>query len=312
MKRFKLATLVLSGAIGLSACDTESPLAAGAAPDEAPSLQLSTSTDFASHTVVLGYAETITDPLSGEAGRVTWFRQDLGNGQLAHDFAYGDPRRMGFNGGKPGVTYGVNTGFPSADANLTDQVGWLYKSIRSWDAQTCSNMGLTENAVPAGHVGVVDNYFRTGRLVANWKADMTQVGFLGEGAMFPKGTSTLGVTYTLFWVDGNGNYTDIDGNGKIDIAFREIYYNDQYEWADNGLEGRQADGKRYFDFPAVAIHEVGHGFSAAHFGSIGIKDGYLFAKPKAIMNAIYGGIQRELTGRDVGSHCSNWAQWPTN
>lgn len=307
----KHSPLWLLGLVALGACADQTPvtspeLGSGDAP------LFSTSADYAAHTAVLGYAETITDPLSGEAGRVIWFRQDLGNGQLSHDFVYGDPRRAAFNGGAPGVTYGVNEGFQSADANLQDQLGWLHQSVAIWDAQTCSDLTLSENAIPSGQVGVVDNFFRTGQIVPNWRADLTQVGFLGVGAMFPPGTSVLGVTYTLFWQDGNGNLTDIDGNGKFDVAFREIYYNDQYNWADNGIEGRQPDGIRYFDFPAVAIHEVGHGFSAAHFGSIGVKDGFLFAQPRAIMNAIYGGLARELTGRDEGLHCSNWSQWPNS
>lgn len=275
--------------------------------------------DYSGHRPVLGYAEYITDPASGEPGGVEWFQKDLGNGQLAHDFVYGDPRAS-WNAGYPGVTYGVKTGFLSSDANLTDQLGWLYNSIYIWDNLNCSTMQLRENAVD-NRIGVIDNYFRTwgqgpgggGIIDASLiQADMTQVGFLGTGAIFAPETSTLGVTYTLFWSDENGNLTDIDGNGKIDVAFREIYYNDQYNWADNGLEGVQPDGTRLFDFPAVAIHEVGHGFSAAHFGSIGVHKGELKASPQAIMNAIYGGIQRDLTGRDTGSHCSNWAQWPNN
>lgn len=56
-------------------------------------------------------------------------RKDLGNGQLTHDFIYGDPRRAAFNGGEPGVTFAVNKGWTSSDANLTDQIGWLYDSI---------------------------------------------------------------------------------------------------------------------------------------------------------------------------------------
>jgi hypothetical protein len=269
--------------------------------------------DYSSHRAVLGMAEIITDPLSGEAGRVIWLRKDLGNGQLDHDFVYGDPRRAALNGGYAGVTYGVKTGFQSADANLTDQTGWLYESIYIWDEETCSDMGLVENAVNPTARGVVDHYFRTGIIDESLiEADMTQVGFLGVSPIFAPGTSTLGVTYTLFWSDAAGNLTDIDGNGKIDIAFREIYYNDQYEWADNGVEGVQPSGVRVFDLPTVAIHEVGHGFSSAHFGSIGRQDGVLVARPRAVMNAIYGGTLRDLTGRDVGAHCGNWAQWPVN
>lgn len=267
---------------------------------------------YSGHRAVLGMAEIITDPLSGEEGRVIWLRKDLGNGQLDHDFVYGDPRRAALNGGYAGVTFGVKTGFQSSDANLTDQIGWLYDSIWIWDAETCSDLGLVENAVNPTSRGVVDHYFRTGIIdEARIEADLTQVGFLGVSPIFAPGTSTLGVTYTLFWVDAAGNLTDIDGNGKIDIAFREIYYNDQYNWADNGVEGTVA-GVRYFDFPSVAIHEVGHGFSSDHFGSIGRQDGVLVARPRAVMNAIYGGTLRDLTGRDRGAHCGNWAQWPVN
>lgn len=273
----------------------------------------STSTDFSTHKAVLGYAEYITDPASGEAGRVEWFQKDVGNGQLAHDFVYADPRRASFNGGNAGITYGVKEGFQSSDANLTNQIGWLHDSITIWDNQACADLTLSENEVDDNTIGVVENFFTGGGInLGLLEADLTQIGFLGVSSIFPSGTSTLGVTYTLFWVDANGNLTDIDNNGKIDIAFREIYYNDQYEWADNGLEGPQASGPRIFDFPTVAIHEAGHGVSLAHFGNIGVKDGFLFVSPRSIMNAIYGGTLRELVGRDKGSLCSNWAQWPNN
>lgn len=267
--------------------------------------------DYSGHTVALGFAEIITDPLSGQAGGIQYFRSDLGNGQLTHDFVYGDPRRASFNGGNAGVTFAVKTGFQSTDANLTNQIGWLRDSVRIWDAQTCANVGLTENSVNPGSPGLVANFFATGVLdIGLVQADITQIGFLGVSSIFPPNTNVLGVTYTLFWVDANGNLTDIDNNGKVDAALREIYYNDQYEWADNGTEGTQPSGVRVFDFPTVAIHEAGHGFSAAHFGNIGYKDGALIANPRSIMNAIYGGTLRTLEGRDIASTCSNWAQWP--
>ncbi|MAU09062.1 MAG: hypothetical protein CL607_04510 [Anaerolineaceae bacterium] len=268
--------------------------------------------DYSGHTVVLGYAQYITDPASGEAGGITYFRSDLGNGQLAHDFVYNDPRAAWDT--VPGISYGVKTGFQSSDVNLTNQLSWFGESFRVWERLQCSGLTLTENSVNPSSPGLVANFFSTGVLdIGLVQADVTQIGFLGVSSIFPPGTSTLGVTYTLFWTDANGNLTDIDNNGKVDAALREIYYNDQYEWADNGVEGAQPSGPRVFDLPTVAIHEVGHGLSAAHFGNIGTRsDGSLVANPRASMNAIYGGTLRELQGRDVGSHCSNWAQWPNN
>jgi hypothetical protein len=260
--------------------------------------------NYNDHTMVLGVAEILTDPLSGEEGRVIWFQKDVGNGQLAHDFVPNDPRALWKNtSGAPVITIAVKEGNKSADENLTNQTYWLYESAKVWENTSCSKLVLEQFAGNSGFPGLVEFLFETGQILPFLvQADVTQVGFRGVSAIFPEGTSTLGVAYSLFWTDADGNLTDIDNNGKIDVAIREIYYNDQYPWSDNGEFG--------VDFPTVAIHESGHGLSAAHFGNIGVKNGALFAKPRSVMNAIYGGPFRELHGRDIGSHCSNWAQWP--
>lgn len=320
-----LVLLLLSIAVVLKSCDSSDivsdqsetistqELSMQNAKKVDDSVTLSTSTDYENHTVVLSYAEIITDPLSGEAGRVEWLQKDVGNGQLFADYVYNDPRRAFINGGNAGITYGVKEGNQSSDANLTDQIGWMHDSIETWNNETCADLTLSENDVSDDTPGVVENFFNGGGININLlEADLTQVGFLGVSGIFPPGSSTLGVAYTLTWADENGLPTDIDNNGKPDVAFRELYYNDQYEWADNGLEGLQPNGTRIFDFPSVAIHEAGHGVSLAHFGNIGVKNGSLFVSPKSIMNAIYGGTLREPLGRDKGSLCSNWAQWPNN
>jgi len=263
------------------------------------------SADYSDHRPVLAYAEYITAPGSDEAGGITVFQRDSGNGQLSSDFVYGDPRRASFNGGSAGVNYSVNDANTSVDGNLSNQGWWMRESVDTWTEVQCSNTGIVE--IPHnGTVGVVEFFFNNGSIPSTWGSDLTQVGFR-SAAQFPyfaANPNVLGVAFTLTWVDGAGNATDIDNNGKTDVAFREIYYNDEYDWSDNG--------GTIYDFPTVAIHEVGHGLSAAHFGMIAVKDGALFAKPRAIMNAVYGGPLRDLTGRDKGSHCANWAQWPNN
>lgn len=274
----------------------------------------STSTNYSDHTAVLGYAEYITDPASDEAGGVEWFQKDVGNGQLAHDYVYQDPRST-WNAPEAGLTYGVKEGNQSSDVNLSNQIGWMHDSIKTWDNLACADLTLSENEVSDNTPGLVQNFFLGGGINQGLiEADLTQIGFLSsaEFPYFAINPNVLGVAFTLFWTDENGLLTDIDNNGKVDVAFRELYYNDQYEWADNGLEGPQPIGPRIFDFPTVAIHEAGHGISMAHFGNIGFKKGSLFVAPRSIMNAIYGGLLREPVGRDKGSLCSNWAQWPNN
>jgi hypothetical protein len=240
-----------------------------------------------------------------------WIQQDLGNKQTLQDYVYNDPRRALFNGGIPGVAHGVQEANTSADAGLSDQIGWMYRAVDTWDAQQCAAMDLTVNDIDADRPGIVERFFATGALTLTHQADLTQVGFRSPGQFpyFAANPNVLGVAFTLVWVNPDGTPSDIDGNGKTDVAFREIYYNDAFEWVDDGVLGERGSG--VFDFPAVAIHEVGHGLSQAHFGNIARNDdGSITARPKAIMNAIYGGIQRDLLGTDVAGHCSNWTNWP--
>lgn len=254
--------------------------------------------DLSSHTMVLGYAEYITD--GSNAGGIEYFRQDLGNGRLAFDFVYNDPRAFWDNEADITVTNMANY---SADANLSNQEYWMTESFSTWSNLNCSKLDYAVVDSPPGAVGLVAGG-------GGIYADITQVGFV-DIALFVQQPTVLGVTYTFIWLDGGGNPTDIDGNGVFDAALREIYYNDNYNWADDGVLGERGSG--HIDFPSVAIHEVGHGLSAAHFGSIGFNgNGELLGNPRAIMNAIYGGIYRVPSGRDVGSHCSNWAQWQNN
>lgn len=264
--------------------------------------------NYSDHRAVITTIEYLTTGADGVAGGIEILRQDLGNGQLAQDFVYDDPRSSWRTG--PGVHYGIKTGNLSDDANLSDEIGGMRLAVATWDNQACSDMMLVENNVNPVSPGLVQNFFNTGLInLALTEADVTQVGFL-DGTEFPyfaQNPNVLGVAFTLSWVDGSGALTDIDGNGKVDAALREVYYNDDFEWSD-----AETPPPGTIDFPTVAIHEMGHGFSMAHFGLIALKKGELVASPRAIMNAIYGGKLREPTGRDVGSHCSNWAQWPNN
>ncbi len=99
---------------------------------------------------------------------------------------------------------------------------------------------------------------------------------------------------------------DIDGNRKTDVAFRETYYNDAFPWG--------IDTDFPIDIESIALHEVGHDLSQAHFGDVFVDHAAakLHFAPRAVMNAAYSGVQQELTGTDNGGHCSNWANWPQN
>ncbi len=136
-------------------------------------------------------------------------------------------------------------------------------------------------------------------------ADVTHAGWLPAAffnALAPNGgTSIIAATFTFIFVDDDGNPTDVDRNGRADVAFREIYYNRAFAW---GTGGNPIN----VDIQTAAIHEFGHGLGLAHFGKLFFKNnGTLQFAPIARMNGGYTGEDRELYGPDNAAFCHIWA-----
>jgi len=244
-----------------------------------------------------------------EAMGQTLFARDVGNKQLGHDFVPNDPRRH------PGsnITYvidGVDGGTSSGpDATATEAA--IDRAMATWDAQTCSDLNMTGLGVAPFDIGVVQSILGLGG-IGSFFADVSHAGWLP--AVFfdaigppppedPGSTFIVGVTFTFVFVD-----SDIDNNGKSDVAFREIYYNDAFPW------GIDVDEFATMDVETIALHESGHGLSQGHFGKIfrTNANGKLHFSPEAVMNAAVAGQKQTLLGTDIGGHCSNWAEWPNN
>lgn len=141
-------------------------------------------------------------------------------------------------------------------------------------------------------------------------ADIVTIGFL-PGAFFdllaPDGsTFILGVTFTSFFTDGAGGPpTDIDGDGRLDTALKEVWYNDAFPWSVDGTPGA-------IDIETVALHENGHALELGHFGriAVGLKNGKLHVSPRAVMNAAVLGTLRTPLGTDNAAFCGNFVNWP--
>ena len=251
--------------------------------------------------------EYITSNQGDEAGQEV-LRKDLGNKQLGFDFVPFDARRGEWSGPvdeeNDNITFAIDQtddaippfgGLTAAD---TDAV--IVRSFGTWEDASCSNLDLTRYNDYGIDIGLIA--FLNGLGGSPYVfADVQNCGFTD----IDFGGGILGVTFTFGFTDANGDFTDVDNNGKADCAFREIYYDPSWNWAD--------DGTTSIDLESVATHEIGHGLSQAHFGNIAIKhNGYLQASPRAVMNALYSGPYRDLNGTDKGGHCSNWGQWPQN
>jgi hypothetical protein len=245
-------------------------------------------------------AEYLTSPESGEIGRTIYFN-DLGNKQLDADFVPG----LSLDG-NDNISYYIDQNRPSNDLPVSVTSNAINRAMNTWENVTCSNIGL--NRVPS------NAEIKTGWVAAylglpgsfDYTADLVHAGWLPApffNAIAPQGASyILGVTFTITFTDENGNLVDSDNNGKADVAWREVYYNDAFNWKDGA----------HYDVETIALHESGHGLSQAHFGTAFADSGAgkLHFSPRAVMNAAYSGIQTTINQSDNAGHCANWAEWP--
>lgn len=253
----------------------------------------------------VAYAEYLTMAEGAEtASENILIARDLGNKRLDFDFIPNDPRRGGLDGDPNTIDVLVDVVDAATASGLSPAVttGAITAAMGTWDAQRCSDLGLTVTPVGAD-LGLVQALlgFGGGLVVG----DVMHAGWL-PAAFFdllaPGGSaSILGVTFTLQFTAG-----DLDGDGQPDLAAREIYYNDAFAWNTTGQGGP--------DVETVALHEAGHSLSQAHFGTIFLNpnSGKVVFAPRAVMNAVYSGVQRSLRGTDNAGHCGLWGSWPQN
>ncbi len=246
-------------------------------------------------------AEYITSGNTNDMGNIVYFN-NRGNKQLGADFVPGQSLD-----GTNAVSYYVDNNRPSVDLAAAVTEAAIDRAMNTWDGVNCSDLGMTKIPYDGRATGFVAGIFGYGGST-DYAADVLHAGWL-PAAFFniltPGGGSfILGVTFTIIFTDENNNPIDTNNDGKADVAWREIYYNDEFPWQDGST----------YDVETVALHEAGHGLSQAHFGKAfrTLANGKLHFSPRAVMNAAYSGVQTEIGKTDNGGHCSNWANWPNN
>jgi len=200
----------------------------------------------------------------------------------------GDPRRRAQGNG---LTYLVDlaggTDPKAAEAAVDRAMG-------TWGTDSClQKSSLTK--LPGGvDASIFDSLYGYGSFGDYRAADVVHAGWMppdffdrvtGPGG----GKSVAALSVTFIYVDRNGNPSDLDGDGYLDVAHAEIYYNEGFSWEAGGL-----------DLETVALHETGHALGAAHVSP----------PPVAVMNPFYAGPRRELRPIDHAAMCQVWAASP--
>jgi hypothetical protein len=235
----------------------------------------------------------------GAAGSDRIFAFDHGNKRLPFQFVPDDPRRVGDGPGNA-ITYLVDRSDGATLSSLSPSrtEAAIDRAIETWGQVRCGTP-LRKVEDDGSDPDFLDGIFGFGE-IGSPRAQITHTGWVR--GVLPEGV--LAITFTVGFRDERGLYSDIDGDGLWDCAFREIYYSDDWPW------GIDADYPM-IDVESVALHETGHGLSQAHFGrqfrTPG--SGRIHSTPRAVMNAGYIGLQQDLRGTDIAGHCGLWSSW---
>jgi hypothetical protein len=137
------------------------------------------------------------------------------------------------------------------------------------------------------------------------------------------GDFVTAVTYGYVFVDENGVPTDINNDGLMDLALKEIYFNNKFPYCVAGsctAANKTTFPYEGFNFPAtysldgIFAHEFGHGLALNHFNktSVNLKDNTIKVVPDSLMSTYQPNPQATLKATDNASYCKTWNSWPNN
>lgn len=209
-----------------------------------------------------------------------------------------DPRRAadGTN-----LTYLVDLadGFGKSGLTAATAEGAVDRAMATWAAASClEKLQVIKRAGDGSDPDIFDSRFGYGGFGDYRAADVVHAGWLppdffdqvtGPGG----GESVVALSVTFIYVGRDGEPTDLDGNGYLDTAHSEIYYNQGFSWAAGAPDG-------VLDVESVALHELGHSLGIGHLGP----------PPEAVMNPTYVGTRTDLQPFDHAALCSVWGAWP--
>lgn len=172
-------------------------------------------------------------------------------------------------------------------------------AVATWGADAClQKVKLVKRVSDGSDPDIFDSRFGYGGFGNYRAADIVSAGWLPadffERVTGPGGGQTVvALSVTFIYVGRDGLPSDLDGDGYLDTAHSEIYYNRGFSWL-AGASGQNLDPR------SVALHELGHALGIGHIGP----------PPTAVMNPVYAGTRTSLLPLDHAALCSVWSAWP--
>jgi hypothetical protein len=322
----KLAGLLAVSALALSACqDSVTPPTSD--QNQTPAFAMAPSGDPA----MIKKMEQINEQLSKKrlkirVEQIEYFTLGVGRPsnrlhQTGLRWVAGDTRRAADGAN---ITYLVDQSDGATASGLTNSQteAALDRGLQTWDASApLKNVTIVKRPDPGTDPDIFDSFFGFGRFGDPFLADIVEAGWLPraffEAAGGPGGgDGILAFSVSFIFTDDNNVPTDINGDGYLDTALNEVYYNDNF--GDPKAPSRvlpdgtiDEDGRESnpwginialpgIDVETVGLHENGHSLELGHFGP----------PPSAVMNPIYAGILHDPLPADLSGLNAVWASWP--
>ena len=219
-----------------------------------------------------------------------------------------DPRRLAEG---DHITYLVDRSDGATKSGLSSAQteGAIDAALATWAADpTLKKVTIVKRADNGADPDIFDSFFGFGKFGNPFLADITEAGWLPR-AFFETvggpggGRGILAFTVSFIFVDDNGVPTDVNGDGYLDTALAEVYYNNTFgDRADDRVGNPWAINQPLpaIDVQTVALHENGHALELGHFGP----------PPDAVMNPVYAGIRQSPLSADDAGMNAVWSSWP--